>query len=108
MSVLERVREAGGDDGRAVDARAASSERVRRVKRAAKREMMERVGFAEVARIANARDAARSREELRPAIEAVLNAGAGGVVDAPSRSRVVEEILDDVVGLGPLHVFDNV
>ena len=102
MSVLERVREAGGDDGRAADARAASSERVRRVKRAAKREMMERVGFAEVARIANARDAARSREELRPAIEAVLNAGAGGVVDAPSRSRVVEEILDDVVGLGPL------
>lgn len=102
MSVLERVREAGGDDGRAADARAASSERVRRVKRAAKREMMERVGFAEVARIANARDAARSREELRPAIEAVLNSGASGVVDAPSRSRVVEEILDDVVGLGPL------
>ena len=102
MSVLERVREAGGDDGRDADARAASSERVRRVKRAAKREMMERVGFAEVARIANARDAARSREELRPALEAVLNAGAGGGVDAPSRSRVVEAILDDVVGLGPL------
>lgn len=103
MSVLERVRRAERFDNEGVDGPAGPMDgRLREVKRRAKREMMERVGFAEVARIANAADAVRSREELRPVIEAVLNTSEPGEMDARDRMRIVDEILDDVVGLGPL------
>ena len=44
----------------------------------------------------------RSREELRPAIEAVLNARETVSLTAQEQTRIVREILDDVVGLGPL------
>ena len=67
-----------------------------------KRAVMERVGFGEVARIAAAPDTPRAREELRPAVEAVLNAGLGGELEASGRAALIAEVLDDVVGLGPL------
>ena len=103
MSVLERVRRAERfDDGDIDGLDGLMDERLRELKRSVKREMMERVGFAEVARMANSADAARSREELRPVIETVLNTSEAAEVDAPDRARIVSEILDDVVGLGPL------
>ena len=100
MSVSERVRAAGFTRGD--EAGAATLERRRRVKAEVKRAVMERVGFGEVARIAAAPDAPRAREELRPAVEAVLNAGLGGELEAPERAALIAEVLDDVVGLGPL------
>ena len=103
MSVLERVRRAERfDDGGIDGLDGLMDERLRELKRAVKREMMERVGFAEVARMANSADAARSREELRPVIETVLNTSEAAGLDGPDRARIVSEILDDVVGLGPL------
>lgn len=101
MSVLERVQQAERfDDVGEEDSQA--QERHRAAKRTAKREMMERVGFAEVARMANAPDAARSREELRPVIEAVVNTHGPEDIDSRTRAKIVDEVLDDVVGLGPL------
>lgn len=103
MSVLERVRTAERfDDELDWDAEQADEERLRSVRRDVKREMMERVGFAEVARMATASDPARSREELRPIVEAVLNTSGVEGLTAADRQRVVNDILDDVVGLGPL------
>ena len=99
MARVERVRkERSGRCRRSVRGARAN----RSLMSAVKRGVLERVGFDEMSHLVADEEVSRSREELRPAIEAVLNAGAGGVVDAPSLSRVVEEILDDVVGLGPL------
>lgn len=98
MSVLERVR-------RAESIPSASSPmplRYAELKRSVKQEMLERVGYDEVSRMAAAVSSERSREELRPAIEAVLNARETVSLTAQEQTRIVREILDDVVGLGPL------
>ncbi len=73
------------------------SERVR-----VTRLMMERVGFTEVARIVAMADAGRARLELRPALEAVINADGKLDVTGPERELVITDVLNDVVGLGPL------
>lgn len=105
MSVLERFERArtalGGvrrDRGR----RGGRLRDLRAIVRSTKRDMMERVGFAEVARIASNADARSSREELRPAVEAALNARATEPLGVEEREEVITEVLDDVVGLGPL------
>ena len=95
MGVLARVRSQG---------REAAGEGAWRgeIKTRVKQDMMERVGFSEVARIAAAADAAEARDELRPAVEAVINASESRALPVRERERVVAEVLDDVVGLGPL------
>lgn len=101
MSVLERIermeREAGCARSRNVEDSA-----VRNLVRDVKRDAMERVGFAEMARMARSGDARASRRELRPAVEAVLNTKHAVELDAKGRERIVSAVLDDVVGLGPL------
>lgn len=100
MTVLQRARAAAVADD-AVEAKRSSRARrafARRVKRSA----MERVGFSEMARIATANDTGRAREELRPAIEAVVNSENDGTANADERREIVEAVLDDVIGLGPL------
>ena len=100
MTVLQRARAAAVADD-AVEAKRSSRARrafACRVKRAA----MERVGFSEMARIATANDTGRAREELRPAIEAVVNSENDGTANADERREIVEAVLDDVIGLGPL------
>ncbi len=72
------------------------------LKASVKRTMLERVGFEEVARIANSYDSAQAREELRPAAEAALNVQERAPMVGDARERLIDEILDDVVGLGPL------
>ncbi|MBE6468673.1 MAG: CpaF family protein [Coriobacteriaceae bacterium] len=96
MSVAERVRAGGAQGDR-------TAERLLRdAKASAKREMLERVGFSEVAKIAVAADPESARTELRPAVVAVLNTGAARELSSRERERLAAEILDDVVGLGPL------
>ncbi|AEB06458.1 type II secretion system protein E [Coriobacterium glomerans PW2] len=101
MSVLERVEAHSGERRRPVSL-GLPARRRSEIKAQAKRDMMERVGFAEVARIAASTDAARSREELRPAVEAVLNIVDHAELVEDDRAAIIAEILDDVVGLGPL------
>lgn len=64
--------------------------------------MMDRVGFAEVARIVKVPDVEQARVELRPALEAVINADTTIDLGVRERERVISDVLDDVVGLGPL------
>ena len=110
MSVYARMQEARqgeagtGPAGKG-DAGVSSSERVRDAKTRVKRAMMERVGYAEVARIAASPDAAAAREQLRPAIDAVMNAEADANLVDWERQAIVTEVLDDVVGLGPLQPY---
>ena len=72
------------------------------LKVALKHSLLERIGFEEVARIADEFDAARAREELRPAAEATLNLQEQAPTGHDARERLIKEVLDDVVGLGPL------
>ena len=80
----------------------AGSERLREAKLAVKRATMERAGFAEVARIASGADVSAAREELRPVIDAVLNTEDEFNLSSGERELITGEVLDDVVGLGPL------
>lgn len=96
MSLLERIRQFGTAD--AVTAAPERSERKARVKR----DLMERVGYAEAARIAAIPDVAKARAELRPALAAVLNTAGCQDLAPEERDRLEREILDEIVGLGPL------
>ena len=106
MSLYERVRAVQGKgaiprtvvDGASV----LEPQRLKEVKADIKRSVLERVGFAEVARMASGSDVARARRELRPAVEAVLNADVGLNVTGGERAAIIADVLDDVVGLGPL------
>lgn len=101
MSVLERAKRVR-KSGRATRGSGARSAEHRETLRSVKRAAMERVGFAEVAHLAAEPDTKRARAELRPAIEAVLNAQGHEDMEDEERERIVAEALDDVVGLGPL------
>lgn len=97
MSVLERAERAT----RAAPRRSRSTS-FRETARAVKRDAMDRIGYDEMARIADADDPAQARDELRVAVEAVLNADDSISVDAAERNELIENVIDDVVGLGPL------
>ena len=97
MSVLERAERAT----RATPRRSRSTS-FRETARAVKRDAMDRIGYNEMARIADADDLAQARDELRVAVEAVLNADDSISVDAAERNELIENVIDDVVGLGPL------
>lgn len=103
MSVLERF-QAISPEGASSRVSSGTSMRAsrRELVQYAKRETMERVGFSEVARLAAETNVARSRAELRPAVEAALNVRTGVDVAGAERERVIAEVLDDVVGLGPI------
>lgn len=97
MSVLERAERAT----RSMPRRGRSTN-LREVARAVKRDAMDRIGYDEMARIADADDLEQARDELRVAVEAVLNADDGISMEAVDRSELIENVIDDVVGLGPL------
>ena len=105
MSLYSRVRAASGKAGDEVSAGNATTlapQRLKEIEGEVKRSVLERVGFAEAARIASTADTPRARRELRPAVEAVLNADAGLNLAADEREAVIADVLDDVVGLGPI------
>ena len=101
MGVLERVRDAAGEEAVAVADEASAAGR-REARERLKRGLVERLGLTEVAALVSGGDVGRAREELGVACRAELNTG--GYDDVPSRERepLVREVLDEVVGLGPL------
>lgn len=68
----------------------------------AKLAVMERVGYIEVARIVREGGTSRARAELRPALEAVLNADMPLGLSWDERDSLIADVLDDMTGLGPL------
>lgn len=67
-----------------------------------KRELVERLGLTSVAQLAASPDTAQARDELKVAAQAILNTGDYEQVRASARDALVAEVLDEVVGLGPL------
>lgn len=98
MSLQTRIKAAGS----AAAAAPVDAGRRRAVKRRTKRAVMDRMGYDEVARISAYVDPALARSELRPAVEAALNVEEPTDLATPERETIIDEILDDVVGLGPL------
>lgn len=102
MSVQERIARAQG----ALPRRHEGIMRRREVVRAVKQGVLERIGFAEVAHIVMTQSIEEVRTELRPAVEAVLNAQTSSMEALPAgaveRDAVVSEVLDDMAGLGSL------
>ena len=102
MSVQARIARAQG----ALPRRHEGIIRRREVVRAVKQGVLERIGFAEVAHIVMTQSIEEVRTELRPAVEAVLNAQTSSMEALPAgaveRDAVVSEVLDDMAGLGPL------
>ncbi|MEY8437514.1 ATPase, T2SS/T4P/T4SS family [Atopobiaceae bacterium 24-176] len=95
MGLLGRVRSQGADPGREADSEGPVRERLRR-------DLVDRLGLAEVARLVREGDPDRAREELSVACDALLNQdGYGGLVPE-ARERVAREVLDQVLGLGLL------
>lgn len=101
MSVLQRAERARPAAKRTMP-RGSNKAAHREALRTVKREALERMGFAEVARLVSDADAQRARSELRPVVEAVLNAQHAEEMEEAEREEIIGEALDDVVGLGPL------
>ena len=98
MSVLERVREREGTiDESLVEAAAADELRVR-----LKRDLMERLGLSTVAAMASSEETGDARQELAVACQAILNSGDYERMEVASRDRLIREVLDEILGLGPL------
>ncbi len=98
MSVLERVREREGTiDESLVEAAAADELRVR-----LKRDLMERLGLSTVAAMASSEETGGARQELAVACQAILNSGDYERLEMVSRDRLIREVLDEILGLGPL------
>ena len=102
MSLYERAQAARADAAGGANDDGYQLAHMRELRVQVKQAALERVGFAEVARIIEGTDVERARKELRPAIEAVLNAGTAVQVTPTERLALVEDVLNDVVGLGPL------
>lgn len=99
MSLLERVR---SSERAGVDLPAAADGVRDEVRDRLKRDLMQRLGLAVVAQMASSADPQRARTELGVACQAVLNTNGYGDVAERDRALLVREVVDEVVGLGPL------
>ena len=100
MSVLERVREAAGAP-EALEPWGAPTDR-RELRERLKRALVERLGLSEVAALVGAGDAVRAVSELDVASRALMNLGGFDDVPAAERDALIREVIDEIVGLGPL------
>ena len=106
MGVLERVRESATDaeavaspiGGELLAATAAPVE----VRAALKRALVDRLGLREMASLVSSGDMARARDELSVACVAAINAGEVAGAEALDVEALVREVIDEVLGLGPL------
>lgn len=106
MGVLERVRESA-TDAEAVaspiggEVSAATTAPVE-VRAALKRALVDRLGLREMASLVSSGDVVRARDELSVACVAAINAGEVAGAEAFDVEALVREVIDEVLGLGPL------
>ena len=106
MGVLERVRESATDaeavaspiGGELLAATVAPVE----VRAALKRALVDRLGLREMASLVSSGDVTRARDELSVACVAAINAGEVAGAEALDVEALVREVIDEVLGLGPL------
>ncbi len=100
MSVLTRVRQTNGETDLA-------ARRWGRMRSQIRESLVERLGYRQIARIAEGEDANRSRAELGVSIAAIMNEGDYSALSLTERNAMTREVIDDIVGLGPLESFMN-
>ena len=100
MSLLERVLAADVQDAGAADGLEGLS--LAPMRKRLKRDLVDRLGLAAVASVVGGEAAERSRSELAVTLQAILNDGGYEGMDQAMRSRLVTDVLDEVVGLGPI------
>ena len=98
MSVLERVREVERVQG-AVEPGAAS---LRGARERLKADLVDRLGLDAMAGMLAGEGGARARAELSVALESALNTGEYEDVALCDRASLVDQVLDEVCGLGPI------
>ena len=96
MSVYEKVQALGQAEPEQSDA-GFSEERIR-----LKHDLIESLGINMVARIVSTQDGERARSELAAACERVLVSTRYDEVPPTQRQDLIEQVLDEVCGLGPL------
>jgi pilus assembly protein CpaF len=98
MSVLERVREqqASETDG------PVAADRLAAERTSLKHDLVERLGLGAIAAMVDAIDTQRMRQELAIACDAILNTPAYEDLAGEDRSRLVADVIDEVIGLGPI------
>lgn len=96
MSLLERVQAAGVLEEQSLGGQDRKHrERLRKA-------LVDRLGLSAVARLVTEERPERAREELKVACEAVLNGQDFGIAEGEERAGLVQEVLDDILGLGVL------
>ena len=103
MSVLERVREQE-EKYRGVQEDVADEDRQARaeLREHLKDELVSRLGLEAMAALVSGSDAARARDELRVTCQAILNSSEYEGESAAAREALIEQVLDEVCGLGPI------
>ena len=94
MGLLGRVRSQGGG--------APAGDPEGPVRESLRRDLVDRLGLADVARLVREEEPARAREELSVACDALLNGEGYGSLSPEARGRVRREVLDQILGLGLL------
>ena len=100
MSVMERVAKNSASPD-------TLNQRWTRLRANLREALVMRLGYKEIARIASVPSKDRSQEELSVTLQAILNEGNFESMSPEERSRLMREIIDDVIGLGPLETFMN-
>ena len=98
MSVLERVQEVERTQG----APAAPATSLRDARERLKGDLVERLGLGTIAKMLSLDGGVRARAEMAVALEAVLNTRGYEDVSPCDRAVVVQQVLDEVCGLGPI------
>ena len=98
MSVLERVQEVE----RAQGAPSVPTASLRDARERLKGDLVERLGLGTIAKMLSLDGGMRARAELAVALEAVLNTQGYEDVAPCDRASVVQQVLDEVCGLGPI------
>lgn len=98
MSVLERVREVERTQGTATTGPTS----LRGARERLKADLVDRLGLDAMAEMLSSEGGARARAELSVALESALNTGGYEDVALCDRGALIEQVLDEVCGLGPI------
>ena len=98
MSLLERVRE----HERATGVEQSEEPSLAAVREHLKRDLVGRLGLSVVASMAAEEDAMAARDEIAVACESILNTGNYETLEAGDRDRLIDQVLDEICGLGPI------
>lgn len=102
MSVLERVREVEQTREQGPESAAPRAASLRGARERLKADLVERLGLTAIAKMLSVDGGARARAELAVSLETVLNTQGYEDVAPQDRVLLIDQVLDEVCGLGPI------